>query len=119
PQMVSMRLEGGMMPKATEALAALMITAIIVACGGSSKNFGSVTGRVIDSRSHKPVVGARVSDGVGDAQTDSTGRFALREVPKISRLVVSARNYRDASASPSLRESDIGILPLPTKGAVR
>jgi hypothetical protein len=110
--------DGGTMRKATWATAAFCLL-LTLACSSASKNFGSATGRVLDSRTHKPVVGANVGDGVASARTDSAGRFALHDVPKIARLTVSAINYRSANAAASAHDTDIFLAPVPVTGMVR
>jgi hypothetical protein len=99
-------------------VAAAVIAIVAVGCGGSSQNYGSVTGRVIDARTHKPVAGARVSDGPLDAVTDATGLFVIRAVPRTSTLVVSAKNYRSATRQPSPSAGDISVTPVPVRGVV-
>lgn len=97
---------------------AFSIALAAVGCGGDSKNYASVTGRVIDARTHKPVAGARVSDGLHDATSGATGSFLLDAVPKTSVLAVSAKNYRSATNQPAPNTGDITIAPIPVMGVI-
>ena len=58
-----------------------------------------LAGQVVDSRTEKPVVGARVHAGTQVAVTDEEGRYSLRSVPNPVTLQVEAAGYASVEAA--------------------
>jgi hypothetical protein len=98
---------------------AAVIIVGLSACSHASKDFGTVTGKVVDSRSGKPVAGVSVRAGAIKAVTATSGVYTLHAVPKTSALSFAKADYVDASSSAAPEVASVRLRPIPITGHVR
>ena len=87
----------------------------IAACGGPSKTFDKVLGKVVDSRTGKAITQAQVAAAAAKAFTSSDGTFTLVKIPKVGRLTITGRNYRSNEIAASASEGTIRLVPIPVE----
>lgn len=74
-------------------LFALLVSLTLGAGAVHAQGIGTVTGRVLDAFSLRPVAGARVEAGAAATVTDRDGRFELALPRGTSRLAITADGY--------------------------
>jgi hypothetical protein len=84
------------------------------------QDYGSVTGRVMDAKTQKAIVGAYVTIGTVTRTSDSSGGFLLQMIPEGTQtLSVIAGGYQSTSVQVSVVKNQqtvvdppIGLTPL-------
>jgi hypothetical protein len=78
------------------------------------QDYGSVTGRVMDSRSQKAIPGALVSIGIVTRTTDSSGGFTLVMIPEGTQtLTVTAGGYTTTTLQVSVVKNQQTVVDPP------
>jgi|GEM_PF-2186336 hypothetical protein len=78
------------------------------------QDYGSVTGRVMDSRSQKAISGALVSIGIVTRTTGSDGVFTLTMIPEGTQTItVTAGGYTTTSVQVSILKDQQTVVDPP------
>jgi hypothetical protein len=97
---------------------AAVLALVLLVGGACSRTLPRVSGKVLDSRTGRPLAEVSVTAGSLEVTTGEDGSFVFTEVPEDTSIRFERANWHPRTATASERAMRVKLVPIPVEGKV-